>query len=637
MQAPLPPSFDFLSGSCYNDNDGDFRKPPEFYATTMNGRENMILLSAQNISKTFMERKVLDNVAFFLNEGDRVGIVGINGTGKSTLLRILAGAEEPDSGAIVRTNGVRISYLPQIPEFEPHGSVLSQVMLHLPSDLREAKEFEAKSILGKLGITDFTRDISTLSGGERRRAGIAAAFIQPSDVLLLDEPTNHIDHETVALLEEQLRKYRGAIVMVTHDRYFLNSVTRRIVEVDRGCLYEYDGNYSTYLELKAQREAAAQAQERKNRTLYRQELAWIMRGARARGTKSKDRIERFHALENREIPVESEKLQLHSMSSRLGKKTIVLDGISKAMDGRQLIRDFSCILPRDARIGIVGQNGAGKSTLIRMIAGDLLPDSGSIDYGDTVKIGYFSQECESMNPSQRVIDYIRDTAERIQTPDGTVSAAQMLERFLFTSELQWNTIEKLSGGERKRLYLLKVLMGAPNILILDEPTNDLDIVTLTILEDYLQGFAGAVLAISHDRYFLDKMAEEIWELQGEGEIIRYNGNYSDFAEKKREDAELAASLQKPAERKERSYTGKKKLKFSFNEQREYDTIDQVIAELETRIDETGEEIAACASDYVRLQELTAQKEALEAELAEKMERWVYLNDLAERIANGEMV
>ncbi len=597
----------------------------------------MILLSAQNISKTFMERKVLDNVAFFLNEGDRVGIVGINGTGKSTLLRILAGAEEPDSGAIVRTNGVRISYLPQIPEFEPHGSVLSQVMLHLPSDLREAKEFEAKSILGKLGITDFTRDISTLSGGERRRAGIAAAFIQPSDVLLLDEPTNHIDHETVALLEEQLRKYRGAIVMVTHDRYFLNSVTRRIVEVDRGCLYEYDGNYSTYLELKAQREAAAQAQERKNRTLYRQELAWIMRGARARGTKSKDRIERFHALENREIPVESEKLQLHSMSSRLGKKTIVLDGISKAMDGRQLIRDFSCILPRDARIGIVGQNGAGKSTLIRMIAGELLPDSGSIDYGDTVKIGYFSQECESMNPSQRVIDYIRDTAEHIQTPDGTVSAAQMLERFLFTSELQWNTIEKLSGGERKRLYLLKVLMGAPNILILDEPTNDLDIVTLTILEDYLQGFVGAVLAISHDRYFLDKMAEEIWELQGEGEIIRYNGNYSDFAEKKREDAELAASLQKPAERKERSYTGKKKLKFSFNEQREYDTIDQVIAELETRIDETGEEIAACASDYVRLQELTAQKEALEAELAEKMERWVYLNDLAERIANGEMV
>lgn len=597
----------------------------------------MILLSAQNISKTYMERKVLDNVSFFLNEGDRVGIVGINGTGKSTLLRILAGAEEADSGAIVRTKGVRLSYLPQIPEFEAHGSVLAQVMRHLPQDLREAKEFEARSMLGKLGISDCSRDISTLSGGERRRAGIAAAFIQPSDVLLLDEPTNHIDHETVSLLEEQLRKYRGAIVMVTHDRYFLNSITRRIVEVDRGSIYAYDGGYSTFLEMKAQREADAQAQERKNKSLYRQELAWIMRGARARGTKSKDRIERFHALENRDIPTESEKLQLQSISSRLGKKTIELTGISKAMDGRQLIRDFSCILPRDARIGIVGHNGAGKSTLIRMIVGELVPDSGSIDIGDTVKIGYFSQECESMDPSQRVIEYIRDTAERIQTPDGTVSASQMLERFLFTPELQWSTIGKLSGGERKRLYLLKVLMTAPNILILDEPTNDLDIVTLTILEDYLQNFAGAVLAISHDRYFLDKMASEIWELKGDGEIVRYNGNYSDYAEAVQQDTENTLSAPRSAEKKERVYTGKKKLKFSFNEQREFDTIDDDIAELEQRIEDVGAEIAVCASDYVRLQELTAEKEKLEAELAEKMERWVYLNDLAERIANGEMV
>ena len=597
----------------------------------------MILLSAQNISKTYMERKVLDNVSFFLNEGDRVGIVGINGTGKSTLLRILAGAEEADSGAIVRTKGVRLSYLPQIPEFEAHGSVLAQVMRHLPQDLREAKEFEARSMLGKLGISDCSRDISTLSGGERRRAGIAAAFIQPSDVLLLDEPTNHIDHETVSLLEEQLRKYRGAIVMVTHDRYFLNSITRRIVEVDRGSIYAYDGGYSTFLELKAQREADAQAQERKNKSLYRQELAWIMRGARARGTKSKDRIERFHALENREIPTESEKLQLQSISSRLGKKTIELTGISKAMDGRQLIRDFSCILPRDARIGIVGHNGAGKSTLIRMIVGELVPDSGSIDIGDTVKIGYFSQECESMDQSQRVIEYIRDTAERIQTPDGTVSASQMLERFLFSPELQWSTIGKLSGGERKRLYLLKVLMTAPNILILDEPTNDLDIVTLTILEDYLQNFAGAVLAISHDRYFLDKMASEIWELKGDGEIVRYNGNYSDYAEAVQQDTENTLSAPRSAEKKERVYTGKKKLKFSFNEQREFDTIDDDIAKLEQRIEDVGAEIAVCTSDYVRLQELTAEKEKLEAELAEKMERWVYLNDLAERIANGEMV
>lgn len=361
----------------------------------------MILLSAQNISKTYMERKVLDNVSFYLNEGDKVGIIGINGTGKSTLLKILASAEEPDSGEIIRTKGVRISYLPQLPEFEEHGNVLEQVMLHLPSDLKQAKEFEAKSILGKLGISDFDKDISTLSGGERRRAGIAAALIQPSDILLMDEPTNHIDNETVQLLEEQLKKYRGAIIMVTHDRYFLNSITRKIVEVDRGSLFEYDGSYSTYLEQKAQREADSEAKERKNRTLYRRELEWIRRGARARGTKSKDRIERFYELENREKPVETEKLQLQSVSSRLGKKTIELENISKSISGKALISDFSCILPRNARIGIVGHNGAGKSTLIKMIVGEIQPDSGTVVIGDTVKIGYFSQECESMDPSQK--------------------------------------------------------------------------------------------------------------------------------------------------------------------------------------------------------------------------------------------
>lgn len=516
----------------------------------------MILLSAQNISKTYMERKVLDNVSFFLNEGDKVGIIGINGTGKSTLLRILAGAEESDSGNVIRTSGVRISYLPQIPEFAPHGSVLEQVMLHLPADLKEAKEFEAKSILGKLGITDVSRDIGTLSGGERRRAGIAAALIQPSDVLLLDEPTNHIDNETVQLLEEQLQKYRGAIVMVTHDRYFLNRITRKIVEVDRGSLFSYDGNYSTYLEQKAQREADAEAQERKNRSLYRQELEWIRRGVRARGTKSKDRIERFHVLENREIPAEQEKMQLQSVSSRLGKKTVELEGVSTSIDGKLLLHDFSYKLPRDARIGIVGHNGAGKSTLIKLICGALQPDSGSITLGDTVRIGYFSQECESMDPTQRVIEYIRETADRIQTPEGTVTAATMLERFLFTPELQWNRIEKLSGGERKRLYLLKVLMSAPNVLLLDEPTNDLDITTLTILEDYLRNFAGAVIAISHDRYFLDKMASEIWELSGNGDVHRYNGNYSDYAAQCIP-AESAEKAVKSTEKKERTFVGKR--------------------------------------------------------------------------------
>ncbi len=596
----------------------------------------MILLSAQNISKTYMERKVLDGVSFFLNEGDKVGIVGINGTGKSTLLKILAGAEEADSGEIIRTSGVRISYLPQIPEFEDHGSVLSQVMLHLPADLKEAKEFEAKSILGKMGIEDYSRDINTLSGGEKRRAGIAAALIQPSDILLIDEPTNHIDNETVQLLEEQLKKYRGAIVMVTHDRYFLNSITRKIVEVDSGKLYEYDGNYGVYLEQKAQREADTEAKERKNRTLYRQELEWIRRGARARSTKSKDRIERFHELENREIPKETEKLQLGSVSSRLGKKTIEIENISKTIDGKELISDFSCILPRDGRIGIVGHNGAGKSTLIKMIYGDILPDSGSITIGDTVKIGYFSQECESMDPGMRVIDYIRETADRIQTTDGTVTAAQMLERFLFTSELQWNRIEKLSGGERKRLYLLKVLMTAPNILLLDEPTNDLDIATLTILEDYLSAFQGAVIAISHDRYFLDKMATEIWELKGDGVVSRYNGNYSDYAA----NCVITSDADKPkkqSEKSERVFVGKKKLKFTYKEQREFETIDDDIANLEQEIEDTEKALALSSSDYVKLQELSQKKDELEALLSDKMERWVYLNDLAERIAGGEMI
>lgn len=597
----------------------------------------MILLSAQNISKTYMERKVLDNVSFFLNEGDKVGIIGINGTGKSTLLRILAGADEPDSGNVIRTNGVRISYLPQIPEFEESGSVLEQVMLHLPADLKESKEFEAKSILGKFGITDYSRDIGTLSGGERRRAGIASALIQPSDVLLIDEPTNHIDNETVSLLEEQLKKYRGAIVMVTHDRYFLNSITRKIVEVDRGQLFEYNGNYGFYLEQKAQREADAEAKERKNRTLYRREYEWIKRGARARGTKSKDRIERFHELENREKPVETEKLQMQSVSSRLGKKTIEIENISKSVNGRKLISDFSCILPRNARIGIVGHNGAGKTTLIRMLTGELAPDSGNIIVGDTVNTGYFSQECENMDVSQRVIEYIRETADHIQTPDGTVTAAQMLERFLFTPELQWNRIEKLSGGERKRLYLLKVLMTAPNILLLDEPTNDLDIATLTILEDYLSNFGGAVIAISHDRYFLDKMADEIWELDGNGTVNRYNGNYSDYLEKIQQNVNMAEKPKKQTEKKERTFNGKRKLKFSFKEQREFETIDNDIAELEQQIADTENEISRCSSDYVKLQELSEKKEVLENQLAEKMDRWVYLNDLAERIAGGEEI
>lgn len=594
----------------------------------------MILLSAQNVSKTYMERKVLDNVSFFLNEGDKVGIIGINGTGKSTLLRILAGAEEPDSGKIIRTSGIRISYLPQIPEFEKHGSIIEQVLRHLPTDLKESKEFEAKSILSKFGITDFTKDIGILSGGEKRRAGIAAALIQPSDILLLDEPTNHIDNETVQLLEEQLKKYRGAIVMVTHDRYFLNSVTHKIVEVHKGNIFEYDGNYSKYLELKAQREADMEAKERKSRTIYRQELEWIRRGVRARGTKSKDRIERFHELENREKPCETEKLQLQSVSSRLGKKTIELKNVSKYVAERTLIDNFSCMISRDARIGIIGHNGTGKSTLIKMIIGEYIPDKGSITIGDTVNIGYFSQECESMDTSQRVIDYIKDTAENIQTNNGVVTASKMLERFLFTPELQWNKIEKLSGGERKRLYLLKVLMTAPNILILDEPTNDLDIETLTILEDYLDKFNGAVIAISHDRYFLDKMTTEIWALNDSGIINRYNGNYSDYMKNVNQNIAAIEKSKNRTEKKERTFVGKKKLKFSFKEQREFETIDDDIADIEQKIKDIEKEILECTSDYIKLQELSDKKEQFETQLSEKMDRWVYLSELAEKIANG---
>ena len=597
----------------------------------------MILLTAQNISKTYMERKVLDDVSFFLNEGDKVGIIGINGTGKSTLLKILAGAEEADGGDIIRTNGIRISYLPQIPEFGDSGSVLEQVLLHLPKDLRQAKEYEAKSILEKLGISDQQRDISTLSGGEKRRAGIAAALIQPSDVLLLDEPTNHIDNETAQLLEDLLMKYRGAIVMVTHDRYFLNKICSKIVEIDRGKLYVCEGSYSDYLMQKAQREADAEAAERKNRSLYRRELEWISRGARARGTKSKDRIERFEALKNRELPMAAEKVQLQSVSSRLGKKTIEIENISKTIDGKPLITDFSYIVSRDARIGIVGRNGEGKSTFLKMLHGDIAPDSGKIILGDTVNIGYFSQECESMDPSVRVIEYIRETADIVRTPDGTVTASQMLERFLFNSELQWNRIEKLSGGERKRLYLLKILMTAPNILLLDEPTNDLDITTLTILEDYLESFSGAVIAVSHDRYFLDKTAREIFEFRN-GVCTRFNGNYSDYAEKAKEMyADETAKPKKETVKKERVFTGKKKLKFSFKEQREFETIDDDIASLEEQIAAAEKDIAANSSDYVKLQELSDKKSELENELAEKMERWVYLNDLAERIERGETV
>lgn len=589
----------------------------------------MILLSAQNITKIYVERKILDNVSFFLNEGDKIGIIGVNGTGKSTLLKILAGREHYDSGEITKTGGVRIGYLPQTPVFDSHSTIIEHVFAGLSETERDAKQYEAKAILTKLGITDFEKDIMTMSGGEKRRVAIAAALVKPCDVLIMDEPTNHIDNETVTWLEEFLQKYKGAIVMVTHDRYFLDRVSNKIVEVDRGKLYSYDGNFSTFVKLKAEREEMALNTERKNKSLYRRELEWIRQGPCARGTKSKERIARFEALENREKPVQESKLKLNSVSSRLGKKIIEIHNISKSFEGKPLIKDLDINIQRDARIGIVGRNGCGKSTFLKLMVGKIKPDSGEIVIGDTVKIGYFSQESDDMPLDIRAIDYVKQSSNRIETVDGVLTASQLMEKFLFTGEQQYSLIGKLSGGERKRLYLLKILITAPNVLLLDEPTNDLDITTLEILEEYIDNFKGAVIAVSHDRYFLDKIADSIWEFTGSGEVNRYLGGYTDYLEKRPAPVEI--SKQKDDKPKPKNKSAK--LKFSYNEQREFDSIDSEIEQLENEISRIDEEIGNSSSDFEKLQRLMEEKQAAEEKLEQKMDRWVYLNDLAEQIKN----
>ena len=589
----------------------------------------MILLSAQNITKIYVERKILDNVSFFLNEGDKIGIIGVNGTGKSTLLKILAGREHYDSGEITKTGGVRIGYLPQTPVFDSHATIIEHVFAGLSEAERDAKQYEAKAILTKLGITDFERDITTMSGGEKRRVAIAAALVKPCEVLIMDEPTNHIDNETVTWLEELLQKYKGAIVMVTHDRYFLDRVSNKIVEVDRGKLYSYDGNFSTFVKLKAEREEMALNTERKNKSLYRRELEWIRQGPCARGTKSKERIARFEALENREKPVQESKLELNSVSSRLGKKIIEIHDISKSFEGKPLIKDFGINIQRDARIGIVGRNGCGKSTFLKLVVGKIKPDSGEIVVGDTVKIGYFSQESDDMPLDIRAIDYVKQSSNRIETVDGVLTASQLMEKFLFTGEQQYSLVGKLSGGERKRLYLLKILITAPNVLLLDEPTNDLDITTLEILEDYIDNFKGAVIAVSHDRYFLDKIADSIWEFSGNGEVNRYLGGYTDYLEKRPAPVEI--SRQKDEKPKARNKSAR--LKFSYNEQREFDSIDSEIEQLENEISRIDEEIGNSSSDFEKLQRLMEEKQTAEEKLEQKMDRWVYLNDLAEQIKN----
>ena len=587
-----------------------------------------MLLSAEHLSINFGSRQLLDDVNFYLNEGDKTGIIGINGTGKSTFLKVLAGVIEPDAGVIFRNPNVQVSLLSQNPAMDDDATVLEQVFLHFPAEFRELNDYEAKSMLNKLGITDHSQKVGTLSGGQRKRVALAAALIHPADVLVLDEPTNHLDAEMTAWLEDWLRRFKGGLVMVTHDRYFLERVVNHITELSRGKLYHYEANYSKYLELKSQRAEMAEASERKRQSILRVEREWIMRGCRARTTKSKDRIERYEALKSQDAPETDDTVQLAAASSRLGKKIIELQDVSKSFDGHAIISHFSYNLLRNDRIGIVGRNGAGKSTLLHTIAGELTPDSGTVEIGATVKIGHFSQEGRELDLNQRVYDFIHDIADEVRTDEGTFTANQMMERFLFPGDLQSVPIGRLSGGERRRLYLLSVLMEAPNVLLLDEPTNDLDVMTLSILEDYLQSFPGPILTVSHDRFFLDKLAESIFEVRGNGEILRYTGNWTDW-QRKRQEEEAPARAEKPKAATERPR--ERKLKFSYKEQLEFETIDSELAALEEQIAACEAAQAQCGSDYVKLQELQAQQAELEAKLEEKTERWMYLTELKEKI------
>ena len=590
--------------------------------------EITMLLSAEHLSINFGSRQLLQDVNFYLNEGDKVGIIGINGTGKSTFLKVLAGAIEADEGRIMRNPNVQISYLSQNPVMDDSATVLEQVFLHFPAQFRELNEYEAKSMLTRLGLTDFTQKVGTLSGGQLKRVALVAALVHPADILVLDEPTNHLDSEMVAWLEDWLRSFRGGLIMVTHDRYFLERVVNHITELSRGKLYHYEANYSKYLELKEQRAEMAEASERKRQAILRVEREWIMRGCKARTTKSKDRIQRYEDLLNQDAPETDETVQMAAASSRLGRKIIELHGVSKAFDGHKVIENFSYNLLRGDRIGIVGRNGAGKSTLLHMVAGQLQPDSGHVEIGTTVKIGHFSQEGRELNLSQRVYDFIHEIASEVRTGEGIFTAKQMMERFLFPSDLQSVPIGRLSGGERRRLYLLSVLMEAPNVLLLDEPTNDLDVMTLSILEDYLQTFSGPILTVSHDRFFLDKLADTIFEVRGDGQVLPFTGNWSDWSAKRKKE-EPAAKTEKPKPVQERPR--EKKLKFSFKEEREFAAIDRDIADLEAKIEENQAAQGAAGSDYVRLQELQDVLAELESQLEAKTERWIYLTELKEKI------
>lgn len=600
----------------------------------------MNLLTLEHIGKSYTDRVLFSDVNLGISDEDKIGLIGINGTGKSTLLKIIAGFEEADEGILTKGKTIRIAYLSQTPFFDFSQTILANVIADqkaVKDDYRNL-EGEARAMLLKLDINCPDQLPDILSGGQKKRVALVRTLLTPSDLLILDEPTNHLDSEMTEWLEAYLKKFQGAFIMITHDRYFLDRVSNKIWELDKGKLYSYQTNYSGFLARKAEREEIILATERKAKSLFKTELEWMMRGAKARSTKQKAHIARFEALRDRERPKTDSQIEIDAAFSRLGKKTIALEHISKSYDGRVLIKNFSYILLPNDRIGIVGANGCGKSTLLKILIGLLKPDEGKVEHGSTVKIGYFSQENEWMDERLRVIDYIRETAEFIETAEGISSASQMCEKFLFTGTLQYSLIGKLSGGEKRRLSLLKILMESPNILVLDEPTNDLDIQTLTILEDYLMTFSGIVVAVSHDRYFLDKIAERIFAFKKDGEIAQYEGNYSDYKRAVSSESLLTEPEMKSLENRSSKADWKQrqpKLKFTYQEQKEYETIDEEIAALEKRQEEINLQIAEASSDYCALTKLTKEKEELEQRLEEKMERWVYLNDLAEQIESAK--
>lgn len=604
----------------------------------------MNLITAEHLTHSYTERKLFDDASFSLNEQEKVGIIGINGTGKSTLLKILAGKEEPDEGTVIMGRNLRIGYLPQNPVFPESFDALTAA-LPLASDISGDPmdyEADAKSMLTKLGITKLSQNITELSGGQRKRIALVRTLLTPSDILILDEPTNHLDSAMAEWLENFLKNTKSALIMITHDRYFLDSVVNRIVEIDKGKLYSYSCNYLGYLERKAQREEIEMATERKRQSLLRVEIAWMQRGARARSTKQKAHIARYEALRDTKAPVQDSSVEMASVSSRLGKTTVELEHITKSYGDRTLINDFSYIFLRDDRIGIIGPNGCGKSTLMKIIDGTVKPDTGTVTIGQTVKIGYFSQENEALEENMRVIDYVRSGAEYIRQPDGSlITASAMLERFLFPGDMQYALIKKLSGGEKRRLYLLRILMEAPNVLFLDEPTNDLDIATLTILEDYLDHFDGIVAVVSHDRYFLDRVVRRIFSYEEDGHLVQYEGGYTDYLHAKQTkeaaitpsgtDSTVTENASKTINRSNWKDGQTHKKKMTYQEQKDFETIEEDIQKLETRLEEIDEEMGRAASDFVRLGKLSEEKENLSQELEQKMERWMYLEELAQEL------